>query len=150
MLLALAASEARVGVCWSQDSQRCRFVSGSSGREASCRRTSRSNIRLSAGTTVFWRASWWSLLVWKLGTLSLQPRYVQPANYSTRGPLPSPGKLVLPYHPSKWPKYIHFNVKVWTFYTGESGDVLVPPLLWNCLTKWHFLFPVIVSPLFRR
>ena len=28
----------------------------------------------------------------------------------------------------------------------QAQDVLVPPLLWNCLTKWHFLFPVISSP----
>ena len=28
----------------------------------------------------------------------------------------------------------------------QAQDVLVPPLLWNCLTKWHFLFPVILSP----
>ena len=28
----------------------------------------------------------------------------------------------------------------------QAQDILVPPLLWNCLTEWHFLFPVILSP----
>ena len=28
----------------------------------------------------------------------------------------------------------------------QAQDVLVPPLLWNCLTEWHCLFPVTLFP----
>ena len=38
------------------------------------------------------------------------------------------------------------QLRRWRCSRTGSRRILVPELLWNCLTKWHFLFPVILSP----